>query len=287
MRMLECSWYSKEASQANIMAVLKRTHIFMNTATCLYVRPASEKENPVLRFPLPDKTDFLHADSRKIYDYHRKGGTDLPADYGMKADWEAKWVAKAMAGDTTLPTRAIIIHRASPFQGPASASSTSSVEQNHGRAQGQLRLNLQPDRHEPAQIPATPAQVKQEPGHSNIDFASKVRDLASQNAGRAIQIEDSPTVRKETSFHLARALSTSNVTINIPDSPEKATFPTALSFQDPADEELVQELEALMDAMDENEGEDGEGDERLEEGPSYMTMSDSPGKDSMDMDVQD
>ena len=85
MRMLECSWYSKEASQANIMAVLKRTHIlFVNTATRLYVRPASETETPVLRFPLGGKTDFLHADSRNIYDYQRKGGTDLPADYGMK-----------------------------------------------------------------------------------------------------------------------------------------------------------------------------------------------------------
>ena len=141
-------------------------------------------------------------------------------------------MAKPMAGDTTLPTRATIIHRASPFQGPASASSTSSVEQNHARVQEQLRLNLQPDCHEPEprprpqvkqEIPATPAQVKQEPGHSNIDFASKVRDLASQNAGRAIQIEDSPTVKKETSFHFARALSTSNVTINIQDSLEKAS----------------------------------------------------------------
>ena len=42
-----------------------------------------------------------------------------------------------------------------------------------------------------------------------------------------------------------------------------------------------------MDAMYENEGEDREGDERLAEGPSYMTISDSPGKDSMDVDVQD
>lgn len=42
MKMLEPAWYTKEATEANIMAVLKRTHIIVNTHTLLYVRPAGE-----------------------------------------------------------------------------------------------------------------------------------------------------------------------------------------------------------------------------------------------------
>ena len=52
MKMLESAWCSKDCNDANIMAVLQRTHIFVNTAKCLYIRPASETEGPVLRIPL-------------------------------------------------------------------------------------------------------------------------------------------------------------------------------------------------------------------------------------------
>ena len=110
MKMLEVSWYSKEATEANVMAVLTRTHIFLNTETSLYVRPASEKQTPVIRFPLGDKTDYLHVDSRSVYDYHRKGGTDMPADLSYKVAWEVDWVTKAMAGSQDLPMRPTIIN---------------------------------------------------------------------------------------------------------------------------------------------------------------------------------
>lgn len=30
-----------------------------------------------MRIPLDDKTDFLHLESRTVYDFYRKGGTDL------------------------------------------------------------------------------------------------------------------------------------------------------------------------------------------------------------------
>ena len=88
MKMLACAWYSKEESESNVMAVLKRTHIIVNTPKCLYIRPASETEKPVIRIPLGDKIDFLHVDSRKVYDYHRKGGVDLPQDFDSKVEWE-------------------------------------------------------------------------------------------------------------------------------------------------------------------------------------------------------
>lgn len=36
-----------------------------------------ETPGPVMRIPLDDKTDFLHLESRTVYDFYRKGGTDL------------------------------------------------------------------------------------------------------------------------------------------------------------------------------------------------------------------
>ena len=84
LEMLDPSWYLKDKSVANVLAVLKRTNVILNTKTFLYVRPAGEEEVPVLRIPLDDKTDLLHSESRAIYDRHRKGGTDLPSDFDEK-----------------------------------------------------------------------------------------------------------------------------------------------------------------------------------------------------------
>ncbi|CAE7900938.1 unnamed protein product, partial [Symbiodinium necroappetens] len=128
LKMLESAWCSKDCNDANIMAVLQRTHIFVNTAKCLYIRPASETEGPVLRIPLGDKIDFLHVDSRKVYDYHRKGGQDAPQDFEMKVNWERDWVAKAMGGEVNLPTRATIIRRGGLFQSAPSESADSTVK---------------------------------------------------------------------------------------------------------------------------------------------------------------
>lgn len=50
--MLEAAVFAKESNDANIMAVLKRTHLFVNTQTFLYVRPPGEEKKPVIRIPL-------------------------------------------------------------------------------------------------------------------------------------------------------------------------------------------------------------------------------------------
>ena len=71
MKMLDVAWFAKEANPSNIMAVLKRTHLCINTKTFLYVRPASESPGPVMRLPLDDKTDLLHSESRALYDFYR------------------------------------------------------------------------------------------------------------------------------------------------------------------------------------------------------------------------
>ena len=115
MQMLECAWFQKEANESNIMAVLKRTHLFINTSKFLYVRPAGTDAKPVMRIPLNDKSDLLHEDSRQIYDFFRKGGSDMPSDFAEKLKWEEKWVSIAMAGRAKdVPKRATIRGK-SPF----------------------------------------------------------------------------------------------------------------------------------------------------------------------------
>lgn len=109
--MLEAAVFGKESNDANVMAVLKRTHLFVNTQTFLYVRPAGEEKKPVIRIPLREKCGFLHQDSRHIYDYHRKGGTDLPSDFEEKLQWEASWMSAAMAGRVSGLPRCVTILR--------------------------------------------------------------------------------------------------------------------------------------------------------------------------------
>jgi len=38
MKMLDIAWFAKQANPSNIMAVLKRTHLFINTKSFLHVR---------------------------------------------------------------------------------------------------------------------------------------------------------------------------------------------------------------------------------------------------------
>lgn len=110
MKMLDVAWFQKENTESNIMAVLKRTHLLVNTKTFFYVRPASEKKQPVLRVPLGDKLDFLVEDSRIKYDFYRKGGNDLPTDFDKSVQWETQWMKAAMQGKTgdDLPQRHVI-----------------------------------------------------------------------------------------------------------------------------------------------------------------------------------
>ena len=112
LNMLEPAWCLKDKNEANVMAVLERTRILLNTKTFLYVWPASEKKTPVLRVPLDDKVDLLHLESRTAYDYHRKGGTDMPKDFHHKVAWETEWMEKVMKGDLSgLKYRCTIIRK--------------------------------------------------------------------------------------------------------------------------------------------------------------------------------
>lgn len=73
-------------SRRTITAVWKRTHPVVNTKK-LYVRPANDDKQPVIRILLSDKADFLVEESRLKYDFYRKGGSAVPNE----VQWELLW----------------------------------------------------------------------------------------------------------------------------------------------------------------------------------------------------
>lgn len=131
MKMLDVAWFQKENTESNIMAVLKRTHLMVNTKTFFYVRPASEKKQPVLRVPFGDKVDFLVEDSRTKYDFYRKGGDDLPPHFDRDVQWEARWMKAAMQGKPVdeLPQRQIIRGQSLFFQEPTTPAANQSYSE--------------------------------------------------------------------------------------------------------------------------------------------------------------
>ncbi|CAE7636266.1 unnamed protein product, partial [Symbiodinium necroappetens] len=272
LEMLESAWYSKEASESNVMAVLKRTHIFVNTATSLYIRPASENEHPVLRIPLGDKSDFLHVDSRMVYDYHRKGGKDLPADFDKKVAWEADWVRKAMAGEKSLPYRPTVVRRGSLLSNVASSSATPTFNSDEATS----RLNAELCRSLTGELPhhardvapsttstgcsvklehpSTPIRVKKE--STQQGFATQARRVADECAGHPIEIQDSPSPKPKPKCGIKQELPVNSFatlaatpngfTIDIEDTPEK-DVKGEVGKPKTNDDELVRDLEMLID----------------------------------------
>ena len=306
LEMLESAWYSKEASESNVMAVLKRTHIFVNTATSLYIRPASENEHPVLRIPLGDKTDFLHLDSRTVYDYHRKGGKDLPADFNKKVEWEADWVRKAMAGEKNLPSRPTILRRVSLFSNVASSSATPTYnsDETTSRLNAELCRSLTGEFPQhvrdpvPAPVrdpvpstvpsvklehPSTPIRVKRE--STQQGFAMQARRVADECAGRPIEIQDSPSpkpkpncvhsIKQELAVNsFATLASTPNgFTIDIEDTPEK-DVKAEVGQPSAEDDDLVRDLEMLIDEQQMNGGNAGGGITEDKEQENHMANMD-------------
>ena len=278
LEMLESAWYSREASESNVMAVLKRTHIFVNTATSLYIRPASENEHPVLRIPLGDKTDFLHMDSRLVYDYHRKGGKDLPSDFDKKVEWEADWVRKAMAGEKNLPNRPTILRRFSLFSNVASSSATPTYnsDETTSRLNAELFRNLTGEfpQHVRDPVPSTVPSVKLEHPSTSIrvkkesiqqGLATQARRVADKCAGRSIEIPDSPSpkpkpncvhsIKQEPTVNSFATLATTptGFTIDIDDTPEK-DVKAEVGKPSAEDDDLVRELEMLIDEQEMNGG---------------------------------
>ena len=93
MKMLEAAWYAKEVNESNIMAVLKRTHILIITKTFLYIRPAGEDKQPVLRKPLNEKSRAWSTTS-----IAKEGPpcqrTLRRSSSGRRSGWKGLWLAR-------------------------------------------------------------------------------------------------------------------------------------------------------------------------------------------------
>eukprot|EP00438_Fugacium_kawagutii_P012958 Skav206848 [mRNA] locus=scaffold3577:158736:160658:- [translate_table: standard] len=179
MCMLENAWFSREANESNIMAVLKRTHLFVNTKTFLYVRPAGEDQRPVMRIPLNDKTDLLHDQSRTLYDFYRKGGVDMPQDFSQKIAWEEEWMKAAMSGNfRDVPTRMTILNPRPLFGEPVVESLAKQKDAMYSAANVAANLASASSSGTAYGAPATPTRKR--------TFA------ALERAKTVIDISDSP-----------------------------------------------------------------------------------------------
>ena len=140
MEMLEPIWCTKPAtSDANKMAVLKRSHIFLNSEEgFFYYRPASEDRVPVARFRWERKVDgkiikvdyLRDKESKDLYQRHRKGKTNPPPNFEADLVWEKEWVSALVNGVGTAPPLPMHITgptTASVFSLPAPAASSSTM----------------------------------------------------------------------------------------------------------------------------------------------------------------
>ena len=207
---------------------LKRTHILLNTKTFLYVRPASEKETPVLRIPLDDKVDLLHLESRAAYDYHRKGGTDMPKDFDRKVACETEWMEKVMKGDLSgLKYRCTII-RKNAFSNHVAPSPQPQVDLSHALVKNVSNLFEAPN-------PSSSARSHLEKSTSS-DAQSKPSTVTSTSS-------DAPPLKKvKVEPGIFRTLTSSQVggTIDLDSSPEKPPRASVV------EESLTQQLEDIM-----------------------------------------
>lgn len=107
LQMLSLAWH-KEATPSHIAAVLKRTHIIINTESFWYFREAGEEAKPVPRLRLGHKTDYLRLAFRSKYDRWRNGSREMPSDFTTVLSWERDRLDAVQRGqrapDTPWPT---------------------------------------------------------------------------------------------------------------------------------------------------------------------------------------
>ena len=98
--------WPKDTSKENILAVLKRSSICINTRThnhtYLYVRPAGDKEVSVQRVRLPADASFLRPAAGERYIQYRHGNKEPHSSFQEHLDWEQAWLT-ALLEDKPLP----------------------------------------------------------------------------------------------------------------------------------------------------------------------------------------
>jgi len=126
MDLLAIAWH-KDATEANVHAVLKRTAVMVNSRQYLYWRLPGAAAARVPRIPLGDKLDFLREDSRAVYDAYRKGSKSLPVDFASSLKWEADWMEAAMGGARSHPPVPWTVRTMSTAAGAPNGEASSSA----------------------------------------------------------------------------------------------------------------------------------------------------------------
>ena len=200
MKMLDCAWCTKDNNDANIMAVLKRTHIIVNTNTFLYVRPAGEEKSSVLRKALGSKADFLQPDSRNIYDLHRKGDLNNIEDMDSKLRWEALWMEAAMKGKPVdeLPTRPVLVNFRSPFADAAMSSAMPEEQDMYSSQQigNALCTAAEPS---PASSPPHPKHLSRKRTFEKLSSSSAVIEIGDSPVRPFVQVKQEQDVEAKPS----------------------------------------------------------------------------------------
>ena len=102
MKMLDSAWH-KDANDAHLDAILKRTAIIVDTDKFWYVRLPGEEEVKVKRLRLGNKIDFLREGAGEIYIASRGGNKEMPPNFAEAVAWEEQWMAKAMDDEGEYP----------------------------------------------------------------------------------------------------------------------------------------------------------------------------------------
>jgi hypothetical protein len=99
--MIAPNFKSEWFSDADMQAVLKRSHVVMFTDKWVYVRTATQERVEVARFQWPDQADkdLLSPHYRPDYGKYRRGATDMPVNFIEDTVWSHEFMKKLHLGE--------------------------------------------------------------------------------------------------------------------------------------------------------------------------------------------
>ena len=112
--------WPKEAGEADIMAVLKRTWIVLTVHNFVIIRPAGEHKVPVKCMVWKGEPNYLTDAGGKKFLKYKEGELELPNNFKADVEWEQKFV-RAVLNGSPLPPLPWTIVGDNPLSAAASA----------------------------------------------------------------------------------------------------------------------------------------------------------------------
>jgi hypothetical protein len=202
--------FPPDITNANAMALLKRSVVFINTKRWLYFRAPGEDERDVPRMAFVGRPDFFKPSARPIISQYRRGVKEAPQGHEAAILWEQNWLQEALRKADAGPDKGA---RATP---PTQRPPTIKIEREEffdmnmglsAACRGQpLVVDTPPRKKIKEEIPARVSEWQ-----ANA-FAELHRKLAEESANGAICC-DSPSPQhlkrqgSDVDFNLERELS--------------------------------------------------------------------------------